>query len=280
MKEPSTATVPQLGTVALSLDAGVARIRLNRPGKANALDLPMWDDLRSAIRWVDRTPAVRVAILEAAGAHFTAGLDLSVFATLKERMQAAGCEGRAREALRQSILDLQDVVTGLERCPKPFIASVHAACVGGGIDIISACDLRYCSAEAWFSVKEIDIGMVADVGTLQRLPRLVGEGMARELAFSGRRVDGREAASLRLVNRCFDGPEALRDGVDEMARTLAAKSPLALRGTKQVMNHAREHATLDGLEHVATWNAAMMLSGDLDEALSAARERRSPLFPD
>ena len=272
-------TFPALETIRLALHEGIARITLHRPHKANAIDLRMWSELRQAMQWLDDTDAARVAILDAAGAHFSAGLDLSVFEELRART-AGDCDGRSRERLRRMILDLQDTVTAIERCPKPVIASIHAACVGGGIDIIAACDLRYCSANAWFSVKEVDVGLVADVGTLQRLPRLVGEGMARELAFSARRVDGTEAQVLRLVNRCFDTDEGLRAGVDDMARSLAAKSPLALRGTKEMLNHARDHRIGDGLEHVATWNAAMMYSRDLEEALAARREKRAPVFKD
>lgn len=271
--------LPTLDTLRLALQDGVARVTLNRPHKANAIDLRMWEELRQAMQWLERTDAARVAVLDAAGEHFSAGLDLSVFDALLERT-GGDCDGRSREKLRRMILDLQDTVTAIERCPKPVIAAVHAACVGGGIDIISACDLRYCSSNAWFSVKEVDVGLVADVGTLQRLPRLVGEGMARELAFSARRVDGPEAQAIRLVNRCFDSDDALRAGVQDMARMLAAKSPLALRGTKEMLNHARDHRIGDGLEHVATWNAAMMFSADLQEALAARREKRAPVFRD
>lgn len=272
-------TIPELETLAISLEQGVARISLNRPEKANAINLRMWDDLRHAMRWLGRTEAARVGILDARGRHFCAGLDLGTFIELR-RLTADACEGRARERLREHILDIQDTVTAIERCPKPVIAAVQGACVGGGIDIIAACDLRYASAHAWFCVKEIDVGLVADVGTLQRLPRLVGEGMAREMAFTGRRVDGPEAQSMRLVNQCFDSDKALADGVMAMAQTLAAKSPLALRGTKHMLNHARDHSIADGLDHVGTWNAAMMYSQDLEEAMTAAREKRAPIFRD
>lgn len=271
--------LPAFETLQLSLDEGIARIVLNRPEKANAVNMTMWQELRSAMQWLQRTPAARVAILRAAGAHFCAGLDLASF----DELQAAtrdGCDGRSREKLLAAILDIQDTVTAIERCTKPVIAEVHAACVGGGIDIITACDLRYCSAQAWFSVKEIDVGIVADVGTLQRLPLLIGEGMARELCYSGRRVEGAEAQAMRLVNRCHEDAQALREGVEAMARCLAAKSPLALRGTKQAITHAREHSIADGLQQVALWNAAMLFSTDLAEAAQARRERRAPRFAD
>lgn len=272
-------TAPELETLTIRLDQSVARITLNRPEKANAINLRMWADLRDAMRWLGRTEAARVGILDARGRHFCAGLDLSTFAELKQ-LTASACEGRAREQLREHILDIQDTVTAIERCSKPVIAAVHGACVGGGIDIIAACDLRYASVNAWFCVKEIDVGLVADVGTLQRLPRLVGEGLAREMAFTGRRIDGLEAQSLRLVNQCFDSDEALANGVLTMAHRLAAKSPLALRGTKHMLNHARDHSIADGLDHVATWNAAMMYSQDLQEAITAMLEKRAPVFRD
>lgn len=271
--------VPQLETFAVSLDQGVARIAFNRPEKANAINLRMWDELREAMRWLGRTDAARVGILEARGRHFCAGLDLNTFTELQGQSTDA-CEGRARERLREQILDIQDTVTAIEKCAKPVIAAVHAACVGGGIDIIAACDLRYASTNAWFCVKEIDVGMVADVGTLQRLPRLVGDGLAREMALTGRRVNANEAAAMRLVNRCFESDEALQAGVTDVARSLAAKSPLALRGTKHMLNHARDHRIADGLDHVATWNAAMLYSHDLTEALTATREKRPALFRD
>jgi enoyl-CoA hydratase len=140
--------------------------------------------------------------------------------------------------------------------------------------------MRYASTDAYFSVREIDLGMVADVGTLQRLPRLVGEGIARELAYTGRNIDAGEAAAIRLVNRVFASPEALTAGVRELAATIAAKSPLAIRGIKEVMNYSRDHSLADGLTYVAGWNAATLISGDLQEAMLAQREKRAPKFVD
>jgi len=259
---------PTMETLRLSLSEGIARIEFNRPDKANAINARMWQELREAMRWLDEKPAARVGILCAAGRHFSAGLDLDLLVDLKAGIDGP-CGGRARERLRRTILDIQDTVTSIERCTKPVIAAVHAACVGGGVDIIVACDLRYCSEDAWFSVKEIDIGVVADVGTLQRLPRLIGEGMTRELAYTGRRVSGAQAQALRLVNRTYDSTDELMRGVEDLARTLASKSPLALRGTKETITYARDHSVADALHQVATWNAATMFSADLDEAVRA-----------
>jgi enoyl-CoA hydratase len=263
----------------VTLDGQVAVIELSRPGKANALDLAMWHELRAAMRWLDATPGARVGILRGAGALFSSGIDLALLAGLREEI-ADACEGRAREKLRRIILDLQDTLSAIDRCRKPVIAAVHGACIGGGVDIALACDMRYCSADAVFSVKEVDVGLTADLGTLQRLPRLVGEGMARELAYTGRHVNGPEARAIGLVNRCYDTPAELALGVGELAAAIAAKSPLAVRGCKEMITYARDHSLADSLNCVATWNAAMLLSADLPEALAAARERRAPIFAD
>jgi enoyl-CoA hydratase len=193
---------------------------------------------------------------------------------------ADDCDARSHEKLRRVIVDLQDVVLAIERCRKPVVAAIHGVCLGGGIDVVTACDIRHCSADAVFSVKEIDVGMTADLGTLQRLPRLVGEGMARELAYTGRNFGGREARDIGLVSRCYDTPAELAAGVAELAATIAGKSPLAVRGCKEMITYARDHAVADGLNYVATWNAAMLISADLGEALGAARERRRPEFRD
>ncbi len=261
------------------LDGAVATIALHRPDKGNALDMPMWHELRQAMCWLDDTPEARVAILHGSGSHFTTGIDLALLGAVEKRI-ADPCDGRAREKLRQLILELQDTVTAIERCRKPVIAAIHGACIGAGVDIVTACDLRYCSEDTTFSVREIDVGMTADVGTLQRLPRLVGEGIARELAYTGRPVNGLEAHALRLVNRCFGTRTELMAGVREIAAVIAAKSPLALRGTKEMITYARDHSTADALNYVATWNAGMLLSADLTEAVTAAREKRPPVFSD
>lgn len=263
----------------VTLDGRVAVIELSRPGKANALDLAMWHELRDAMRWLDATPNARVGILRGAGALFTSGIDLALLAGLPAQI-ADPCAGRAREKLRRIILDLQDTLAAIDRCRKPVIAAVHGPCIGGGVDIVLACDLRYCSADAVFSVREVDVGLTADLGTLQRLPRLIGEGMARELAYTGRNVNGREAREIGLVNRCYDTPGELAAGAGELAAAIAAKSPLAVRGCKEMITYARDHSVADGLNYVATWNAAVLISADLPEALAAARERRAPNFRD
>jgi enoyl-CoA hydratase/carnithine racemase len=266
-------------TLKVALADHIATIELNRPERANAMELRMWTELRDAMRWLDETAEARVGVISGAGKHFTSGIDLGMLAGM--RMQITDdCDGREREKLRRVILDLQDTLSSIERCRKPVVAVIHGACVGGGIDLICACDLRYCSADAYFSVKEIDVGLTADVGTLQRLPRLVGEGIARELAYTGRKLGGAEAKELRLVNHCYADRETLMAAMHELATTLAAKPPLALRGCKDRIPSARDHTVADGLNYVATWNAAMLLSTDLDESLAAGRDKRAPKFRD
>jgi enoyl-CoA hydratase len=266
-------------TLRLTLADHIARIELNRPEKANAMEFAMWSEIRSAMQWLDATPEARIGVISGAGKHFTSGIDLAMLGGMQASI-SDGCGGRSAEKLRLLILDLQDALSAIERCRKPVVAEIHGACVGGGIDLITACDLRYCSKDAYFLVKEIDVGMTADVGTLQRLPKLVGEGLARELAYTGRKVDGEEAQNMRLVNRCFATREALASGVAEIAASIAAKSPLAVRGCKEMITYARDHTVADGLNYIATWNAAMLLSDDLAEAIAAAKQKRPPVFKD
>jgi 2,4-dienoyl-CoA reductase (NADPH2) len=266
-------------TLTLSLVDHIATIKLNRPDKANAMNLAMWHEIRQAFKWVDATPEARVAILEGEGKLFTSGIDLQLMMGMGDQIQN-DCEARTRENLRQVILDLQDTLTSLERCRKPVLAAIHGACIGGGIDLICCADMRYCTSDVSFSIKEIDMGMTADVGTLQRLPKLIGEGMARELAYTGRKFSADEALQMRLVNRVFDSREALQDGVREIAATIAAKSPLSIRGVKEIITYSRDHSVADGLSYVATWNAAMLLSNDLQEAMMANMGKRIPEFKD
>ena len=272
-------TKPQLTTIAIELDEGLAELRLNRPERSNAINEAMWQELRIACNWADATPAVRVVVLAGAGRNFCAGIDLAMLAGVAAVVADAD-PARSREALRRLILDLQDCLTSVERCRKPVLAAIHGACIGGAIDLVTCCDMRYAAADAQFSVREIDVGMTADVGTLQRLPKLVADGVARELAYTGRSVDAAEAERIGLVNRVFAGPDELLAGVREIARSIAGKSPLAIRGTKEMLNYGRDHSVADGLNYVATWNAAMLMSADLEETMAAMRERRPPRFRD
>ena len=272
-------TLMEFAALDVTLADGIATIALNRPDHANAINMLMWQAIRQAMAWLDETPQARVGIITGKGKYFSAGIDLSLLAGI-DAVIADECAGRSREKLRRLVLDLQDTLTSIERCRKPVLAAINGACIGGGLDLACACDVRYCSAEAYFTIKEIDVGMTADLGTLQRLPRLVGEGMARELAYTGRRLEGTEALEIGLVNRCFPDSGALLHGVLDIARAIAAKSPLSVRGAKEMITYTRDHSVADSLNYVATWNAAMLLSQDLAEASRSAREKRAPAFRD
>jgi len=256
----------------------VVHVKLNRPARSNALDETLWCELREVMRWSDGNAEVRAVVLSGNGKHFCAGLDLSMLNGLSARL-ADTCEARKRENLRDLIVELQTTVNSLERCRKPVIAAVHGACVGAGLDIALAADFRYASTNARFSVREVDMAMVADVGTLQRLPRVVGEGIAREWALTGCEVDAESARAAGLVNRVLDERELI-DMALTTAGLIAQKSPLAVRGTKQVLNYSRDHSVCDGLEFVANWNAANLISEDLEKAVLAGVNGQAPEYRD
>lgn len=262
-------------------DAGVTTVTLQRPDRANALHRPLWSELRDTFRRLDDDPSTRCVVLGGAGRHFCAGIDLSMLGEL-QGLVATGCPGRGRDELRRTILDLQDCLSAVERCRVPVLAAIQGACVGAGLDLAAACDLRYATPSTRFCIKEVDMGLAADVGVLQRLPPIIGEGRTRDIAYTGREVGGREAESIGLVTGCLpdDDVDALRAHVTEVARLLAAKSPLAMRGTKHAITYARDHSVPDALDHIATWNAAVLVSEDLDEAVAAAREKRVPVYRD
>ena len=270
-------SAPQMTTISIRMEGAVAAVCLNRPDRSNALNETMWQELREAMCWADETPDVRVVILSGAGRNFCAGIDLAMLAGVAQ-VVAHPDPARTREQLRRLILDLQDCLTSIEQCRKPVLAAIQGACIGGALDMVTACDMRYAAADAVFSVREVDVGMTADVGTLQRLPRIVPDGVARELAYTGRNVEANEAAAIGLVNRVFSSPEELADCVMKLAQQIAAKSPLAIRGTKEMLNYGRDHSVADGFNYVATWNAGMLMSADLSEAMAAAREKRLPVF--
>lgn len=265
--------------LSVELDGAVALIGFNRPDKANALNAEMWRELKQAMEWCDAEAQVRAVVLFGAGKHFCSGIDLSMLMGVQAQIKDE-CEARAREKLRALILELQSCVSSLERCRKPVIAAIAGYCLGGGLDIALAADFRYASVDARFGVREVDIGMVADVGTLQRLPTVVGQGVAREMALTGSDIDAAQAAQWQLVNRVLPDGEQLRAAALETARLIAAKSPLAVRGSKQVLNYSRDHTVADGLEYVANWNAAMLLSEDIVRAGMAAMNRQPASFRD
>lgn len=254
----------------------VYHIYLNRPAERNALTIPFFSDLPRALSLLDATPSAHAIVLSSRGPHFSSGIHLSALSSITQPRLSDPAAGRA--ALRRHILSLQSAISALERCRKPVLAAVHGACIGGGVDLIAACDLRYCDASAYFSVKEVDLALAADLGSLQRLPAIVGYGNAMDLALTGREVTGSEAKGMGLVSRVFETREEMERGVEAIAREIAAKSELAVTGTKAVLLRSRDLSVELGLDYVATWNAAVLMSKDLEEAVRAKMEKRKPVF--
>lgn len=266
-------------TYLVDVENKIAHVRFNRPDKANSLAQTGWDELEVIFKDLDLRSDVRVIVLSGEGKNFCAGIDLEMFMSFAQDFGTKD-EGRKREALRRNVHRLQAPINAIENCSKPVLAAIHRACVGGAVDIVTACDMRYCTADTFFSIEEINIGMVADLGTLQRLPKLIGEGIVRELAYTGRRLLAEEAHEHHLVNQVYDDKNAMMADVMQIAEMIASKSPLSVRGTKQVLNFSRDHSVADGLEYIATWNAAMLLSDDITEAMTAKMTGRKAEFED
>ena len=275
----NTVKPPVFETLALRMEQHVAWVALNRPDKANAMNEAMWAELQQCFEGLDAEPCVRVVVLCGEGKNFCAGIDLGMFAGLADLMSQQSELGRRIEWFRRHIKMLQGNLTAIEQCRKPVIAAIQGNCVGGGIDMISTCDMRFCAQGANFSIKEIDIGIVADVGTLQRLPKLISPGLVSELALSGRNVDASEAERIGLINRAYNSYEEMVDAVSELAQSIARKSPLAVRGTKEMIRYSRDHSVEDALNYVATWNAGMLSQEDAMLAISSA-PGESPDFKD
>ena len=261
----------------VDIEDHLATVSFNRPDKANSLHEKAWEEMPQIFAELHDDPEVRVIILKGEGKHFCAGIDLSTLMNL-QRFNTISCEGRKREALRKFIFKLQASITAIEDCRKPVLAAIHGACVGGAVDIIAACDMRYCSRDAYFAIKEIDLGLVADIGTLQRLPKIVPAGIVAELAYTGRRMEGAEAGTIGLCNTVYEDREQLYSGVRALAKTIASKSPLCIRGTKEILLYTRDHTVAESLNYMTAWNASMLFSNDLMEAFAANMEKREPKF--
>ncbi|XP_043536905.1 delta(3,5)-Delta(2,4)-dienoyl-CoA isomerase, mitochondrial [Chiloscyllium plagiosum] len=254
----------------------VLHVELNRPNKRNAMNHTLWREMVECFNKITHDPDHRVVVVSGAGKMFTAGIDLMDMAG--QVLQPTG-DDAARKAwhLRNKILQYQESFNVIEKCPKPVIAAVHNACIGGGVDLITACDIRLCSQDAWFQVKEVDIGMAADVGTLQRLPKIIGSAsLMSELVYTARQLMADEALSCGLVSRVFEDKEAMLEGAFEMASEIASKSPLAVQGTKLNLIYSRDHPVKDGLNYIATWNMSMLQTDDLIKSAQAAMEKKSP----
>ncbi len=263
----------------IELDDGVATVTLNRGEQLNTMVPAFWDELPALVRELDGSGGARVMVLASTGRHFSAGMDLAVFGDRPDEDLKAG-PGRLRANFRSNLLHLQETFSVLEKARMPVLAAIQGGCIGGAVDMVTACDMRYATEDAFFCIQEINLGMTADVGTLQRLPKLIPEGVCRELAYTGRRMPAAEAKAVGLVNDVFKDHEALLDGVGEVARQIAGQSPLAVWGSKEMITYARDHSTADSLDHIATWQAGMFQPADMVEAFAAKGEGREPNFDD
>lgn len=257
--------------------SGVFHLYLNRPSARNALSVSFFADLPRALAAIDACPSASAVVISGRGPHFCSGIDLPSLQSILSPTSSSD-PGRTRERVRRQILGLQEAFTAFERCRRPVLAAVNGACVGGGVDLVVACDVRYCTEDAYFHVKEVDLALAADLGTLQRLQRIVGYGNAAEMALTGRRVGAAEAKQMGLVSRVYKTREEMDSAVNAIALDIAEKSPLAVTGTKTVLLKSRDLTVEQGLDYVATWNAAMLISDDLEEAVKAAIQKRKPAF--
>lgn len=257
----------------------IAHIRFNRPDKANSMTMEFWKELPEAVDRISNDAQARVIVISSEGKHFTAGMDISVFMSGSLDGDSANAHVSA-EAFRYKIKALQETFSALERARQPVLAAIQGGAIGAGVDLATACDCRYASADAFFAVQETAIGMTADVGTFPRLVKLIPEGWARQMTYTAERLPAAKALQIGLVNEVFDSHEELLDGVMAIARKIAAHSPLAVAGCKAMANYSRDHSTADALDYISVWNAAMLRPDDIREAYIAKGEKRPPVFDD
>lgn len=261
----------------VSIADHIAHIQLSRPEQMNSMNKAFWKELPRLIGTIDSQSLARVIVISSTGKHFSAGMDLSVFSD-PNAIPMAGDPGRMGENLRRVVMQLQESLSSLEKARIPVLAAIHGGCVGGALDMVCAADCRYASQDAFFTIKETELGITADVGTLQRFPKLVSQGMVRELAYTGRKFSASEAEAMGLVNRVFPDQEALLAGVMDIAAQIAANSPLAVVGCKEMLNYSRDHSVQDSLSYMATWQSGMFRQDDMMKSFVAKSQKAQPSY--
>ncbi len=265
----------ELETLSVETADHVAHVKLTRGAQLNTMTPQFWEDMIAAFEGIEDDPEVRAVVLSSTGRHFTAGLDLNSAGSLHgKEMDVA----RQRAHFLKHVKRLQHSFTVIDQCRVPVIAAIQGGCIGGGVDLVTACDMRIIAEGGWFSIQEINVGIVADVGTLQRIPHLLPQGLVRELAYTGRRFPAEEARQYGFVNSVAADHEAAIAAAFELAKTIASKSPVAMMGTKAVLNRGRGQSVEDGLDYVAVWNAAFLQGEDMMEAIGAQMQKREPAF--
>ena len=264
----------------LEIEDNIANIILSRPEQLNSMSRKFWVELPEILEEVNRNSEIRVLIISSTGKHFCAGMDLSAFDNGVANIPKEKRPDNARigEALYRSARELQEYISKLEKIRVPVIAAIHGGCIGGAVDLVTACDIRLATNDAFFCIQEINIGMAADVGTLQRLPRIIPDSKMRELAYTGRRMLADEAKESGLVSDVYNSQEEMVNAAKEMANEIAKKSPIAIYGLKALMNYSRDHTISDSLDFNALWSGAMLSQRDMKEAIKAFVEKREATF--
>ena len=260
----------------LSVQDHVAHLVLNRPEALNTMNPVFWRELDETLTALHREGGARALVISSTGKHFSAGMSLDTFGGAIA-MDDTSAEGRA--AIFDLLTDIQSTFTKLETLRMPVIAAIHGGCIGGAVDMVTACCIRYATADAFFCIQEINIGMVADVGTLQRLPKLIPLGVVKELAYTGRRLSAQKALGYGLVNEVFETQQAMVDAALQCASEIAAKPPVAIWGTKQVIHYTRDHSVEDSLRQIGWVQGAIWSNAHVREAVTAMKEKRAGTYP-
>ncbi|MCC3303232.1 crotonase/enoyl-CoA hydratase family protein [Sneathiella sp. HT1-7] len=258
----------------------IAHIILNRPEKRNSMIPAFWNELPEIVRDIDENAKARVIVISSTGPHFSSGLDVASFVQpeITDPKEKRASEISAGAAFYGAVKNMQQTFTALQDCRLPVLAAIQGGCIGGGVDLITACDMRYATEDAFITIFETNIGMTADVGTFPRITKVIGDGLARELAYTGRRMPANEAKSAGLFNTVYKDQEALLGAVMEIAKEIASKAPLAIMGCKRMMNYSRDHSIEDSLDYIAIWNASMLQREEIFEAMKANAEKRPAEF--
>ena len=260
----------------------VANLVLSRPDELNTMSRDFWVELGEVLEEINKNSEVRVVVMSSTGKHFCAGMDLSAFSNGVDNIPDEKKPDHARigEAVYRVAKELQGYISSLEKIRVPVIAAIQGGCIGGAVDLVTACDIRLASKDAFFCIQEINIGMAADVGTLQRLPKIIPDSKMREMAYTGRRMYADEAKETGLVSDTYESQEEMLAAANELAKVIASKSPVAIYGLKAVMNYSRDHSVSEGLEYNALWSGAMLSQKDMTEAITANMEKRDATFND
>ena len=258
----------------------VASLVLSRPDALNTMSRDFWVELGEVLEVINRDSDIRVVVMSSTGKHFCAGMDLNAFTNGVDNIPDDKKPDHARigEAVYRVAKELQEYISTLEKIRVPVIAAIHGGCIGGAVDMVTACDIRLASDNAFFCIQEINIGMAADVGTLQRLPKIIPDSKMREMAYTGRRMYAEEAKEAGLVSGTYGSQEELLEAANKLASEIASKSPVAIYGLKAVMNYSRDHNVNDSLEYNALWSGAMLSQKDMTEQMTANMEKRDASF--